>query len=75
VHEGYAQLHEEHKQMREDNAKVAPRFEAVEHEQRDLATRMGAFMTEVKEQYTAIENRLNDRLTAIEQGWRKAAKP
>jgi ATP-dependent Lon protease len=68
VHEGYAQLHEEHKQMREDNAKVAPRFEAVEHEQRDLATRMGAFMTEVKEQYTAIENRLNDRLTAIEQG-------
>jgi chromosome segregation ATPase len=67
VREGYAQLREEHKQMREDNAKVAPRFEAVEHEQRDLGTRLGAFMNEVKEKYSAIEDRLNDRLTAIEQ--------
>jgi chromosome segregation ATPase len=68
VREGYAQLREEHKQMREDNAKVAPRFEAVEHEQRDLGARLGAFMNEVKEKYTAIEDRLNDRLVAIEQG-------
>jgi chromosome segregation ATPase len=67
VRESYAHLHEEHKKMREDNAKVAPRFEALEHEQRDLGTRFGAFMNEVKEKYSVLEDRLNDRLTAIEQ--------
>jgi MoxR-like ATPase len=66
------QVREEHARMREDyakeHAKVAPRFEAVEQEQRNLAARLGAFMTEVTEKYTAIEDRLNDRLVAIEQG-------
>jgi chromosome segregation ATPase len=67
VRDEHAQMRKDYAQVREEQAKVAPRFEAVEHEQRDVATRMGAFMTEVKEQYTAIEDRLNNRLAAIEQ--------
>jgi SpoVK/Ycf46/Vps4 family AAA+-type ATPase len=61
VREGYAQ-------MREDYAKVAPRFEAVEHEQRDLGTRMGGIMSELKDSFATLEERLNTRLVAVEQG-------